>query len=473
MGRLKATNGVQDQPRGDEPGSGPRFGRWLKGFVYGMRSGMVMLGMIAALSILGTVLPQGKAAGFYEQNYSGWTLWWIQRLHLDQVYSAWWFGLLILLLSVNLILCNLRRLPLLIRDWKAPQGAVGWMPERGVFHRVFSGMLVAQKPDGKGAKVDSGSENPLGLFFEKAGFRQPVMTQTEVGTFMEAHRHKAGLLGSWLSHLGLLLIIVFFFLGKVMGFEAFVYGVPGTNHAIVGTPYQLSIEDFDIEYRQDYSVYQYISDVTLTAPGTELKKSGRIQVNQPLRHQGMSIYQNGTGWVVEAVLEKEGQILASGLLYPGDVFQAEGSDLALQYLAFYPDFVLREGQPFTASPFLNRPALVFSLFYEGRQVRTSAAMPGEPIVFGDLTLKYFQPRLFTVLQVVRDPGTLPAALGGLLLLFGIFLSFYWVPQSLYGFMDPEGRGWISAVTKRNQLLFKEGLDELWKSVGMGGDHDHG
>lgn len=426
--------------------------------LYGMRSGMIMLALIAVLSILGTVIPQGGSPEFYVHSYSGMALKALQFFHLDRVYTSWWFAALILLLSINLILCNLRRLPSLLRQWRRPMSPETAEPQKGVFFK--------QHPSSNGPEASTAL---LKAFFGKAGFKNYKVKEMDHGTYLYAQRAKAGVLGSWLSHLGLLLIIVFFFLGKLFGFEAFVYGVPGTDQNIEGTPYSLAIEDFDIEYRQDYSIHQYITDLTLFEPNGSFTVSGRTQVNTPFRSQGLNIYQNGTGWALEVVMKKEDGTERSKLLYPSEVFESggEGEGAALHYLAFYPDFVMQDGQPYTRTPFLNRPIMVYSLYQGGRQVRTGAAAPGEAIVLGETVFSFYEPQLFTVLQVVRDPGTIPVAIGGGLLLIGLFLSFYWVPKSLYGFVGPEGELWISGFTDKNPMMYHEALSEAWAALKVG------
>lgn len=434
---------------------GKKSGGRIWGVFYGMRSGMILLALVAALSILGTLIPQGRTAEFYAQNFSGVKLSAIQFFQLDRVYSAWWYGFLILILSINLILCNLRRFPKLLKEWQLPMVPETITPHHGTFYGTYTA------PFGESPKI------AVETFFKRAGFKSFKTKETADGLYLYASRCKAGLLGSWLSHLGLLLIIVFFFIGKLLGFEAFVYGVPGTDQVVAGTPYRIAIEAFDIEYRQDYSIHQYLTDLMLYDPESGFRASGRTQVNAPFRSQGMSIYQNGTGWALDVVMQKADGSEISRTLYTSEVFEETGESIALHYLAFYPDFIMKDGQPYTATPFLNRPVLLYSLFEEGRQVRTNVAMPGEPIRYGDTTFSFYQPRLFTVLQVVRDPGTIPAGIGGALLLMGLFLSFYWVPKSLYGFIGTDGKVWISGFTKKNSIIYHESLSALWQSMKMG------
>jgi hypothetical protein len=91
----------------------------------------------------------------------------------------------------------------------------------------------------------------------------------------------------------------------------------------------------------------------------------------------------------------------------------------------------------------------------------NVASPGERIIYENYTFAAYQPRLFTVVQVVSDPGAIPVGIGGAFLLIGIFLSFYRVPQELYGFSGADGRGWVSGHTRKNMEIFRERLNEAF------------
>ncbi|HSL86566.1 MAG TPA: cytochrome c biogenesis protein ResB, partial [Bacteroidales bacterium] len=88
------------------------------------------------------------------------------------------------------------------------------------------------------------------------------------------------------------------------------------------------------------------------------------------------------------------------------------------------------GRAYTRTPFLNRPRYLFILYENGESVHMNVAAPGETVRFGDIEFQAFEPRLFTVLKVVRDPWTIFAALGSILMILGLFLTFYYVPQYL-------------------------------------------
>lgn len=406
-----------------------------------MKLGMVLLFFMALFSISGTVLPQGNSLQFYENGYSPMVYRLIVWFHLDRVYTSWWFLLFVGLLAFNLLFCSLRRLPELLRT----MGRTANLSEVRARSMVFE----EEVPEDFDFKT----------FFKAAGFSRVEEIRTPSGIHYRGMKHRLGTLGSWFSHLGLLLIIVFYALGKATGYEAMLYGVPGTDHALLDTGYRITIEDFDIQYRQDHSVHQYITDLRVYQVDGTYEKTGQTMVNRPFRAKDFNVYQNGTGWAMEVSLTKEEEPFAMRMLHQSEVFVEDGQRIALQFLDYYPDFVLHEGRPYTLSPFPRNPRYLYALFYEGQRVRMNVASPGEAVSYGEYTFTAGFPQLFTVVQVVRDPGTFPVAVGGALLLFGIFLSFYWVPQELHGWQGAQ-EAFLAGHTRKNGAIFKERLKEI-------------
>ena len=74
-----------------------------------MKTGIILLVVIALLSIIGTVIPQGNPEDFYLHSYSGFWSKIILACDFDEVFSAWWYLLITGLLLINLFLCSITR----------------------------------------------------------------------------------------------------------------------------------------------------------------------------------------------------------------------------------------------------------------------------------------------------------------------------------------------------------------------------
>ena len=152
----------------------------------------------------------------------------------DGVFDSWWFILITAFLVMNLIFCNLIRLPELVKRTRKETGSV---------------------------------------------------------------RKRIGIWGAWVCHLGILVIIIGFGLGQMTKEQYVVYGVPGQTKPIGETGLALTIDGFRVDRHEDGSVKQYTSDITVFGmDGTELvRETGTLRVNDPARIRNMSFYQNSTG----------------------------------------------------------------------------------------------------------------------------------------------------------------------------------
>lgn len=419
--------------------------RKLTRLVSSMKFGMILLSFLALFSITGTVLPQGRPESYYRSAYPAWTGL-IRIFHLDRVFTSWWFVLLVALLALNLTFCSLRSLPSLLHRMKSWRSA---------------DQIRAHPPEYRRSLPDN-------LSMEEAFRLTGFTVQKSADGLFRARRHNIGWLGSWLTHVGILLIIIFYVFGKWFGFETMVYGIPGSSAPVLETGYTVRFDDFDILYREDYSVHQYLTDAAILDSAGQIVREGVLQVNQPMTGPGFDLFQSGTGWALAARLEKDGQELSHRTLFQSEAYAQDGEDIVLQFMDFYPDFILREGHPYTRSPFPQNPRILYAIYHKGQQVQMDLAVPGTPLRFLNYTFHLESPRLFTVLQAVSDPGIPGVLAGGLLLLAGIFLSFYWIPQEFYGVTENSGASWITATTRRNQALFYEELDRRLKINPPGG-----
>lgn len=406
--------------------------------LHSMKFGIILLIIISISSIAGTVIPQNNPLTFYEKEYGSFMYTIISTLSLHKVYASWWFISMMVALSINLTLCSVIRLPSIITQ-------ISMKPH------------LEEEIKGKNflVKREFNKEIDIEKFLKRTRFSRVSKIEKEEGTYYLSRKNSFGYLGSWLSHMGLLIIILSYIFGKIIGFETYVYGVPGTIHPIEGTSYTLNIDNFNIDFREDHTVKQYISNITVKDKGGAVVKSGDVMVNHPFRMEEINIYQNGTGWAIDIELEKKEKKISERTLYQSEVHVDDNERIALQFANFYPDFDQSKGMPRTLTPYLNNPKLLYTIFYEGQRVDMNVASIGEEISWEEYTFKIHNPRQFTLLQIVSDPGMIGATVGGLILLLGIMLAFYFHPKQLKAFEGKDGRTVIWGDTAKNKDIFKE------------------
>lgn len=403
--------------------------------LHSMKFGIILLIIIGISSIAGTLIPQDNIIGFYESTYSPMVFKIIKTFSLHKVYSSWWFIVMILTLSMNLTFCSVKRLPKIIKQIKRKSSIEELRKSNSVFKRQVSEEIDIHK------------------IFEKSKFKNIEVIENLDGQVYFSKKNFIGYIGSWITHLALLIIILAYVYGKLAGFESFVYGVPGSIQEIEGTDYFVEIKDFDIEFREDHTVEQYISDIKVTKKDGTYSEEGDVRVNHPFRGEKINIYQNGTGWALDVHLKKDGKDFNSKTLYQSEVFVEDNKNIALQFVKFYPDFYGSDGHFHTLSPYLNNPKLLYSIFYEGNRVAMNVASMGDEIVWEEYSFKIDNPQMFTLLQIGQDPGMGLAAFGGILLLLGIILAFYMQPKELMVFRYNDGRTSIWANSPKNQEIF--------------------
>ena len=97
-------------------------------YLRSMRFGILLLCLIAACSVAGTVIPQGREIAWYAQNYpSAHPA--ILTLRLNRVFESWYFVTLLVLLCLNLSLCSLLRIRAVVRASHGETERAAAMPD--------------------------------------------------------------------------------------------------------------------------------------------------------------------------------------------------------------------------------------------------------------------------------------------------------------------------------------------------------
>ncbi|MBP8819183.1 MAG: cytochrome c biogenesis protein ResB [Syntrophomonadaceae bacterium] len=75
-----------------------------------MQTAIYLLILIALLSAVGTIIPQGEESRLYIQQYGHYPSTFITLLGLDHLYQVWWYQVLLGFLGLSLLLCSYQRL---------------------------------------------------------------------------------------------------------------------------------------------------------------------------------------------------------------------------------------------------------------------------------------------------------------------------------------------------------------------------
>ena len=396
---------------------------------------ITLLVVLAAACVVASFVTQGQSAAWYAEAYGEGTAKLIVGLGLDDAFHSWWFLTLTAFLCGNLLLCNLTRLkPLIARTKREADPAA-----------ALSGPADA---------ACEAVADPLPLF-ERLRLPKPKTCEIE---------------GPWVCHLGILLLILGFTLGQLTHREYTVYGVPGDTKPIGDTGYYLTIDDFEVQLREDDTVAQYVADITIfrapqgstTVPDS---MSDTVSVNHPARLYGFKVYQNSTGYAARITVNEEGTPLQTTVVCAGEGIEiADAPGLRVYLNAFYPDFYLQPGVgPMTLSGRMNNPAYLYSITYRDSMVGMNYWQEADgPITVNDYSITFSEPQSYTLLQVKTDRFQGLALLGGLITLLGLILAFYLLPAKAWAVADETGTWTVYGQSRKGGALFREAFERAVK-----------
>lgn len=358
-----------------------------------MTFGMILLVLIAACSVAGSLIPQQRETMEYVSRYGADAAEWIMRLGLHDVFSAPYFIVLMAALCLNLLLCSVIRVVKL----------------RGAGKRLQAAAAAMER---KPAPADQ-----LHAYFARRGYRK-----TKQGGVTLYSKYAVGFYGSFLTHLALIVLLV---VGAATVYGADVQDrtvMPGQTLTLEdGTT--LTVNAFQIEDetgRLDYASRIVMKD----GKGNESPQTV-VRVNEPLRFGGYKVYQQtyGTAGAVTVVNAHSGGSDTLSLTEP--VFLTLDGRNGVYYNALYPGYTQAEDGGVTlitsTSGAYHDP--VYDLrVVSGGQTAPVLAFPGETVTIGDVSFTMEAPVSYPGLRIKYLPGAILGAL---------YASFMFIVAALY------------------------------------------
>jgi len=334
-------------------------------FFSSLRLTIPLLILLAALSVIGTVITQNASKGAYLQRYSETTYTILKGLGLLNMYHSWWFILVLVLLAVNLIACSLKRLP-------------------GVWQQV------------------------------------------------RKHKSNYARLGTYLTHLGVLIILTGALIGARWGFKGYVDIREGetVEEFLLNNPrqdirplgFQIRCDAFQVEFYPHGPPKEYVSTLTFFDEGEAVLDHEPLRVNHPISYEGLTFYQASYGISARPILEvrKKGTKGPSYTmqLRQGGIQSIPGTQAQLGFMQYRENVHgLGEVILLVINPHSRSEAEAFWLF------KRNAGSDGVQV--GDFTfiLKDIEKRYYTVIQITHDPGVPVVWIGCSLLVIGLVVTF--------------------------------------------------
>jgi cytochrome c biogenesis protein len=311
---------------GIRPEQAPQRLRALLELVSSMRFAISLLTVICIASVIGTVLKQGEPLTNYINQFGPFWAGLFMAIKLNAVYSAWWFLLILAFLVVSTSLCIARNTPKILTDLKSYKENIRENSLLAFHHRAEA--QLAGKPEEQARR--------MGEALVKAGWK--VRLQERAGGWMVAA--KAGgvnKMGYLAAHSSIVLICLGGLLdGDLMVRAQMWWGgkvpyngggmisqVPAqhrlssTNPTFRGNvlvaegtasstallnqsdgvllqdlPFSIELKKFIVEHYSTGMPKLFASDIVIHDAETGEKIPARVEVNHPVRHRGIEIYQS-------------------------------------------------------------------------------------------------------------------------------------------------------------------------------------
>ena len=426
-------------------------------FLTSMKFAILLLAVLTLACVFGSVIPQGGTLDEYLGAYGerGGAL--IVGLCLDDVFHSTWFLVLTVLLVCDLLYCNLIRLPSLLsrmKRFRDPQTAWRLSEAAQAFDEAETpaGEEAEPKPARRRQEpaVCTVKQVPDAAAVFETLHMKPVPGERAGRKTLFAAQNSVGLWGAWVTHLGILLLIVGFTLGQTTRQLYTVHGVPGQTLPVGDTGCTLTINDFDVSLTDSGVASQFTSDVTMRDPGGATE-SAVVSVNRPGDLFGYKVFQNSTGTAAKVTVTKDGAVVQEEVLCAGDYIYVLDTPMALFFNGYYRDALDFGG--------MKADAFAWSTYYNGVYSETRYQAEGETAISTDsIRVVFSEPQSYTLLQLKRERFIWLVLLGGLVTLAGLVLSFYLQPRRLWA--EQTEAGWtVHGESRKGGALFRDRLRE--------------
>ena len=453
-------------------------------FFSSVKVGVSLIVITLITSTLGTIFPQEMyippnfpAAEYYQDQY-GWLGKMYFKLGFHNLYSSWWYLLLIASIGVSLVICSLDRVIPLYRALKK---------QKITRHEGF---LKRQRLFGITSTSETQNEEAFDKIKDKLKAKR-YHIRVEEGNIL-AEKGRFSRWGPYINHIGLIIFLVGCMLRFIPGMyvdsvlwlrEGESKVIPETNGEYYLKNNQFILEVYDKE--KDDEVFaetidrvgmvakNFQSNVTLykkqgdTIPGEspelEKVKDDQIRVNQPLKFEDFAIYQveyklDELNKMNFALTNKETKDEYGNLTI--DLFNPEkkyelSNDYSVEILSYFPDFEFdEEGEPSTKSKIPNNPAFIFKMYTpdkpEGEVSFVAIRQTIEPN--GDnqykMSFKSVETKNVSGLTVRKDLTLWVIALGGAIFMIGVIQGAYWNHRRIW-IRRMNGEIWVAGHTNKN------------------------
>jgi cytochrome c biogenesis protein len=432
-------------------------------FFCSLKLTMFLLISLAVISIIGTVIPQGIPPEEYLAQISPAKIKLYKALGFFDMYHSWWFILLLYLLTVNLIACSFKRLP---HIWKIISQPVTTLSN--TLEQSLTNVATIKTSDQPAAVKER-----LAVFLT-AEYATPVISEVDGAWHLFAQKTPWCRLSVYFVHLSIIVIFIGSIIGSLFGFKGYVNILEGESISKVMTRsekeidlgYSVRLEQFSMAKYPSGAPKEFKSILTVLENGKPVPDytNVRVIVNDPLSYKGITFYQSSYG---------------NAGNYYFTVTDINGSNPVSLTVAGQSSVTLPDGSSLhvleatrDVSQFaknVSGPAAQVELHTANGKTEAFVVYANHP----ELNIQHAkqhgtgpvihyrgaEEKMYTGLQVAKDPGVEIVWLGCLLMIIGIYVAFFMSHRRIW-IRIQDGAVTIGGNASKNPAAFQQKFEGL-------------
>jgi cytochrome c biogenesis protein len=355
----------------------------------------------------------------------------IKVFSIDDMYHAWWFLGLIIILCINIVVCSIERLSF---TWKIifPR-KIKFNPERFRKLKNLETFMVNK---------DIESLAPVYEKYLSKTVGKVIKDKTDTGIALYAEKGRWTRIGVYIVHSSILLLLTGALIGAVFGFKANLQLDEGQTSDTafivkkrlpVKLDFSIRCNEFQVKFYDTGAPEEFKSNLTIIENGKE-SFTKDIRVNHPLRYRGINIFQASYGTarpdgVILDIIRRSDKTLTDQSIKIGEEIQLPGDQGKFKLEGFMPHFDFRGHN--LGEAFIGKIT----------QKDGNSFQIGLPIKFptfdkmrrGEFAfvVKEFNQKYYTGLQITKDPGIWYVYSGFILMIIGCWVTFFMSHQSYF------------------------------------------
>lgn len=458
-----------DKPRRTEKTEKPDWVSKIWDFLTSLKLVVILLLILSALSVIGTVIEQNKPLQEYYRFYSPGTVTLFAKLGLFDMYHSWWFVVCLSLLALSITACTMDRYRGIVTAMQKKNIVLDEKLSKSL--QKFTTIRYALPVD----VLEKKMQERIGKCF--AGKSEITKTKDGISHYF-FEKGKYSRLAFFLTHLSILIIFAGVMSGTFFGYKGYVNIFEGETVSQVETRsgtiqpfnFQVKCNTFQAEFYSSGSPMDYRSDLSIIQNGREVTRK-TIRVNDPLTFEGITFYQSSYGALPDqAIIEvvgRDGAVKGAVTTAFGQKVDIPGGADQLEVADYQEHFNLRNGTEggraigVNIYPAKGEPRGVWLLVDHPEYDRQRQ---------GDyyLRVKDLKMKKYTGLQVNRDPGEIMVWLGCLLLIGGIMMAFFLSHKKLWISLRTDSKGKselkIGGSANKNRDAFGREMEQIIQNL---------